>query len=601
MKAALISAFCFLNFCFVLAGSPRVNDTTGNLLYPTNFWDEPGNKANLQRVAGGSATVKGFSGTVTNLTETIVTTVGPNLLPSGSQYGGTSCGLTGVALPSLQANTSYRLILGPNEPVACGFLLLDGNCINQVGPLSATNVLNFSSVQNPYTIGCPSGNPSGLVTFTVQQITTNVVQSFNVTTYSNGVAQTNNGMVAYNPPAPAAGVQYGGPMMFDYYMGCTNILSDGMGDVLIQAGGCIYVNYSDTQGFAYRDNDSPMTTIGSGSIVCTYGPGYQGSLTDNQGSQGPSTGAILVANGDGSWTWGGSGGASFYAPGCSSINNNEYGSYSVFSPNCENITDYAGFCFFGPDCSTITDDSGYSLFGSGCNNITDYGGHSAFGPGCNNITDIGSFSLFGPGCANITAYGVGSFFGADCTSVLDGTGGSCYGPSCSSIANTSGEGSWFGPYCSGINNAAQYAFFGPGCYSLTAENNAAFFAGSNSGDSDYGANCFYGPGCSGISSSSAYSAYFAVNGGTIENCTGVLVVGDNATAVRLANETSLIVAGSYQIGVGTNNVRLTTDGSSIIPTVPVALTNGIVTMEGTTFYPHTVAGALVWTTNPAHD
>jgi len=194
-----------------------------------------------------------------------------------------------------------------------------------------------------------------------------------------------------------------------------------------------------------------------------------------------------------------------------------------------------------------------------------------FSPDCEYITEGGHDCFYGSGCAQITGNGVGySFYGPGCADVVNGGSGSFFGPNCFNVS-AGGGGSTF--YCGGGYN-----------------------------DSDSGSDCFYGPGCQDIVSSSAYSAYFAVtSGGTIANCTGVLVVGDNSTAVNLANETSLVVAGSYQLGVGTNNVRLKTDGHRIIPTVPLALTNGIVTVEGTVFYPHTLAGALVWTTNSAHD
>jgi len=83
-------------------------------------------------------------------------------------------------------------------------------------------------------------------------VSTNWVRHFNIATFTNGVCvtNTNTGMAAYNPPpAPAGGggnVMYGGPMMFNYYMGCTNILSDGQGNLLLQDGGQLYINNNDS-------------------------------------------------------------------------------------------------------------------------------------------------------------------------------------------------------------------------------------------------------------------------------------------------------------------------------------------------------------------
>ena len=581
-----------------------------------------------QATAGGGGGVPaGFTGTVTNLTQTTVTTLGPNLMPPGSSYAGTPCGLYGVILPFyLQPNTSYLVILGSSElgpppvpggPNYPGFYLLDGNCYSQ-GQMSATNVLSFSSVNNPYTIGF--GDPPGVssVTFTFQQITTTVVQSFNVTTYSNGVVQTNNGLGgAYNPPAAPAGVQYGGPMMFDYIEGCTNIESDGMGDLLLQDGGQLYINNNASQGFDYLYNGAGMTVVGSCSVMCIGpGPGYSGPLSDAVGSQGWS-GQMPVSNGDGTWTWGG--GDNLFAPGCIASANYAAGGNSVFCPNCTSVNDNGGSCFFGPSDNTLNTSCGYTFFGANCSSINENGGFSFFagddsginddggnafyGPGCNSINDYGpGFDFFSGNCSTITIYGGHNLFSPDCQNITEGGHDCFYGSGCAGITGNGVGYSFYGPGCAEIANAGSGSFFGPNCFNVSASGGGAtFYCGAGYNDSDSGANCFYGPGCQAITSSSAYSAYFAVNGGTIANCTGVLVVGDNATAVNLANETSLIVAGSYQLGVGTNNVRLKTDGRRIIPTVPVALTNGIVTVEGTTFYPHTVAGALVWTTNPAHD
>jgi len=627
---------------------------------------------------GGGAVIPGFSGTVTNLTETVVTTTGPNLIPPGTQFGSTGCGVNGVLFPiSLQANVSYLLILGPNElgppavpggPIYPAIYFLDGGCYGyQLS--AATNVLNFPYPENNYTIGFGSYNFNGLATFTLQQVTTSVIRSFNLTTFSNGVAQTNSGLGdAWDAPPAAvpAGVQYGGPMMFDYYMGCTNILSDGIGDLLIQDGGSIYVAAADSQGFQYPLSGQQMTTIASGSIICSEGPGYQGELTDSMGLQG-NAGQMMVANGDGSWTWGGPGwGASFYAPGCYSDSITEYGGNSMFGPNCWGITDYggnsffapdcngvldnAGWCIFGPDCqsmsangpnsffgpgcndladagnsfyaancSDVTENSGYSFFSPGCDGIVDWTGRSFFGPACESVTSGGPGTFYGPACVGITEYAGFDFFAANCNAINEnsangncfyspgcgginqyGNGDSFYGPGCDTITDNGGY-SLFGPGCGSITASGSGSFFGPNCYNVCA-GSGTFYCGGGYNVSDSGQSCFYGPGCQDLVSSSAYSAYFAVtDGGTIANCTGVLVVGDNSTAVNLANETSLIVAGSYQIGVGTNNVRFKTDGKRIIPTVPVALTNGVTTVEGTIFYPHTLAGALVWTTNSAHD
>ncbi len=591
-----------------------------------------------QSTAGGGGGVPaGFTGTVTNLTETVVTTAGPNLMPDGSSYSGTPCGLYGVILPFyLQPNTSYLVILGPNElgpppvpggPNYPGFYLLDGNCYSQ-GQMSATNVLNFSSPQNPYTIGF--GDPPGgvsLATFTIQQITTNVVQSFNVTTYSNGVVQTNNGVGgAYNPPAAPAGVQYGGPMMFDYAYGCTNILSDGVGDLLLQDGGQLFVNNNDSQGFGYFPGDmsylwngSSMTVIGSGSIQCVGGGcyGYSGPLMDSSTSQGGS-GQMMVSNGDGTWLWGG--GNNFFAPGCVGSANYAAGGNSVFCPNCTGVTDNGGSCFFGPSDNTLNTSCGYTFFGANCSGINedggfsffagddsgiaDEGGNAFYGPGCNTIQDYGpGFDFFAGNCSTITIYGGHNLFSPDCQYITEGGHDCFYGSGCAQITGNGVGYSFYGPGCAEVVNGGSGSFFGPNCFNVSAGGGGStFYCGGGYNDSDSGSDCFYGPGCKDITSSSAYGAYFGVtSGGTIANCTGVLVVGDNSTAVNLANETSLVVAGSYQLGVGTNNVRLKTDGHRIIPTVPLALTNGVVTVEGTTFYPHTVAGALVWTTNPAHD
>ena len=147
--------------------------------------------------------------------------------------------------------------------------------------------------------------------------TTNLVfggsNLFSVVTFSNGVCKT-NWTLTYSTgqtltlPTPVGNVQYGGPMMFDYAYGGTNILSDGVGDLLIQDGGSIYVNNNDSQGFGpgneYLNNGSPMTTIGSGTITCVGGGGYAGGLVDSTQSTGAG-GQLATANGDGTWTWDG--------------------------------------------------------------------------------------------------------------------------------------------------------------------------------------------------------------------------------------------------------------------------------------------------------
>jgi len=115
-----------------------------------------------------------------------------------------------------------------------------------------------------------------------------------------------------------------------------------------------------------------MTVIGSCSIQCVGpGPGYSGPLTDNNAMQG-NAGQIMVANGNGSWSWGG--GVNFFAPDCDSGANSAYAANSLFLGNCATIMDNGGSCIFGPNCYGINTSCGYAFFGPNCSGINEDGG-----------------------------------------------------------------------------------------------------------------------------------------------------------------------------------------------------------------------------------